>query len=258
MHQVSSLKTCAALVWALPLLSVAVAQDAPSAADLPAAESILDRYIEATGGVEAYEAIESSISKGTMEIIAAGLTGQLEVYARPAMTYTKVELPGVGAIESGVRDGIAWENSALTGPRILMGAEAAYTVMNASPNAPIHWREIYSELETEGTEDVRGEPAYRVLLTTVDGLLLTSFYSVDSGLLLRTQLTLQTQLGPIPVELNFDEYMEHGGVLAPAKTLANQAGTQIVLSIVSAEVNAEIPDERFALPEPIQALLQPQ
>jgi hypothetical protein len=254
-HREFSIRTLAALVCSLTLLSVAEAQNATAVAELPAAESILDRYVEVTGGVAAYQAISSSISRGTMELRAAGVTGELEIYARPAMIYTRIDLPGVGAIESGVRDGIAWENSALSGARILMGAEAAYAVMNAMPNAPIHWREMYSAAQTQGTERVGAEPAYRVRLTTVDGLQLISFYSVESGLLLQTQLTLDTRIGPIPVQLTFDDYAELGGIVAPATTLANQAGTQIVLNIRSAEVNTDIPDERFDLPEPVRALL---
>jgi hypothetical protein len=49
------------------LLAVALAH---AADDLPKAETILDKYVEATGGKAAYEKHHTEISKGTMEIKA--------------------------------------------------------------------------------------------------------------------------------------------------------------------------------------------
>jgi hypothetical protein len=253
---IAALVAHAALALSTFAGSLAFAQDEAAIVALPSAESILDRYVEVTGGARAYAAIASSISRGTMELRAAGLTGQLENYARPGLVYTKIELPAVGTIESGVKDGIAWQNSAVTGPSIMMGTEGTVAILNASPNAPIHWRENYSAVETEGTEDVGGETAYRVRLQHGDALSLTNFYSVDSGLLLKTEVTLDTAAGRIPVQQRFEQYTQFGGVLWPSKTVVYQAGTQVILNITSGEINPDIPDERFDIPEAVQALLE--
>jgi len=53
-----------------------LAAGALAAADeLPKTETILDKYIEATGGKAAYAKIHSEISTGTMEFAAMGLKG---------------------------------------------------------------------------------------------------------------------------------------------------------------------------------------
>ena len=46
---------------------------------LPSAESILDRYVEVTGGKQAYQKRKSEISRGTLEYPSLGIKG---VYVR--------------------------------------------------------------------------------------------------------------------------------------------------------------------------------
>lgn len=244
-----------ALILGLTWMSWAVAQNAGIGDQLPSADSILDRYIEVTGGAEAYERKTSEIMRGTMEIRAAGLAGQLEIQTRPGLQYTRIELPQVGVVESGVIDGIAWESNPIAGPRILAGSEAELSVRSAQPTGPLHLKEQFSEIETVGIEEVGGEPAYRVQLTG-DAIAMTNFYSVDSGLLLKMQTTVDTPLGAIPVEQMVDEYSDFGGVLTPSRLSVNQAGSLVVITLNSAEANVDIPDERFDPPEAVQALLE--
>jgi hypothetical protein len=46
-------------------------------ADLPTAETLFQRYVEATGGQTAYTALKSQVVTGTMEFLGQGLTGKL-------------------------------------------------------------------------------------------------------------------------------------------------------------------------------------
>jgi hypothetical protein len=243
------------LVVGLTGVSWATAQESAATADLPSAESILDRYVEVTGGADVYEAIRSSVARGTMAIQAAGIVGQIEVHTRPGLQSTKVELPNVGVIQAGVKDGVAWESSVITGPRILQGTEADITLLGATPNAPLLWRELYQKVETVGIEDVRGEPAYRVAQTVNDEFTATAFYSVESGLLVKTQMMVDTAFGTIPIEQLVDEYSEIDGLMSPSKLSISQAGAMVVMTFTSGELNVEIPDEQFDFPDEIKALL---
>jgi len=252
----SHMRSALAVILSLGYLPWAMAQEAASGDDLPPAASILARYVEVTGGAAAYDGMTSQVATGTMELAAAGLTGQLQIFTKPGLQFTSIELPGVGIVESGVKDGLAWENSALTGPRILEVAEAEFTILNARPDAALNWREVYASAETTGMEDVNGEAAYRVVQTLGGGTPITSLYSVDSGLLLKNELTLNTQLGNIPIEQFVEEYQDFGGVLTPSRLVMMQLGQRIVITVTSAEANVEIPDERFDLPEAVQAILQ--
>ena len=63
-------------------------------------------------------------------------------------------------------------------------------------------------------------------------------------------------MGDIPVETTMSEYKEFGGVLSPTKIVQKAAGQEIAITVDSMEVNVDIPDERFDLPEAVQALVK--
>jgi hypothetical protein len=243
----SHLRHALGLVLGLAFAPWALAQNAAS----PSAESILDRFVEVTGGAAAYKSRTSEMATGTFGLPAAGLTGQLQTFLKPGLLRTRIELPGVGIIESGVNDGVVWETNPVSGPRIVPGFGAAYAAANARPGAQAHWREQYSAVEATGIEDVKGEPAYRVVQTLRAGGSLTGFYSVGSGLLLKIALTTE-----VPVEVFFEEYSELKGILTPTRLVQMAAGQRVVITVTSLETNVDIPDERFVLPEGVQALIK--
>ncbi len=77
-------------------------QDEP----LPKAETILDRYVEVTGGKAAYDKRTNEVATGTLEFKAQGLKGSVTRYsAVPAEEYLVMEIDGVGKIESGMDKG---------------------------------------------------------------------------------------------------------------------------------------------------------
>lgn len=226
------------------------------ATELPSAETILDRYVEVTGGKEAYEKRTSEVSRGKLEITSAGISGALVSFAKPGLRVLSIDLAGVGKIDEGVKDGIAWENSILQGPRIKTGGERELALREAVFNAPIHWREIYPTVETTGVESVNGEDAYRVVQTPEKGNAVTTYYSVKTGLAIRSKTTVESQMGNIPAEATISGYREIEGVLYPVKMIQKAAGQNIAITIDSVEINTDIPDEQFNLPEAVQALVK--
>src|SRR5271154_6347012 len=113
----------------------------PASTDLPAGEQILQRFVDATGGAAAYDAVKNSVATGTFSIAAAGIKGPITIYsAFPDKTYALVEIPGVGKMEEGSDGKIAWENSAMQGPRIKIGDEAAAAIRDGALDAHTNWK----------------------------------------------------------------------------------------------------------------------
>lgn len=249
MNRRSHLRNALGLFLGLAVLPWAMTQEAAPNADLPSAESILDRYVEVTGGAAAYKSRTSEVINGTLTIAAAGITGQVRMSVKPGLLRGTIELPGVGIIDRGVKDGVAWETNPITGPRIVEGLEGSLMIMGALPGAAGRWREAYTAVEARGIEAVNGEPAYRVVHTLGPDGSFTGFYGVDSGLLVKLAI------GP-GVEQLYEEYADLGGILTPTKVVTTAPGQRTVLTFTSVEANVEIPDERFALPENVQALLK--
>src|SRR5580704_9935114 len=137
---------------------------------LPKAETILDRYVEVTGGKAAYEKLKNLTETGVLELAAQGLKGTIMRYtAAPAEEYVISEIEGVGKIEEGIHEGIAWERNPMMGPHVKSGPEKAQALRAGTFNESIRWRELYPSVETTGTEVVDGEICYKVVLTPPEG-----------------------------------------------------------------------------------------
>jgi len=224
---------------------------------LPSAESILDRYVEVTGGKAAYEQHTSEILMGTMAFPEQGLSGRLTRYAMaPDKEYSVVELGPIGKIESGVVDGVAWEKSAILGPRIKSGDEKDQALREARFNAAVEWRKLYTKAVTASKEAVNGEECYKVTLTPATGKPENQFYSVKTGLLLKTTATAVSPMGDVPVEVEVSDYKKFGGVLYPTRSKQKAGEQELDITITSVSLDEPVPPQYFELPADVKAVLE--
>ncbi len=242
------------------LLGALLACGSPAfSADAPTPAAILDRFVEVTGGNAAYQKRRNEVVHGTIEFAAVGLKGTMvEYFEEPGKFYMAMDLAGIGKIESGLNGGVAWENSVLQGARIKTGEEKAQAVREAEMNGLYHWRDFYPKAESAGEEVVDGEPCYKLVLTPAEGKAETMYFEKKSGLMRKTTLVAASQLGDIAAESISTEYRRFEDILAPSKVTEKVAGQEFTLTIQSRQANQEIPQERFALPEEVKALLAKQ
>ena len=237
------------------LTGTGIAQIAPQA--LPKAEQILDRYIEAIGGLAAMEKINNRVTKGTMDIPAAGIKLSVTVYqARPNKSYSLVESAATGRIETGSDGEVAWQITATGGPQIFEGKEKASQLHLNIFDRLAYWRKAFKQVETTGMEDVAGKSCYKVLATPPDLAPQTLFFDKESGLLVKLSMTTESQMGPIPVESFPSDYRPIDGILMPRKNVIKTVGPERVATVDSIEHNVNLPPDRFALPPEIKALIK--
>jgi len=222
---------------------------------LPDAATILDRYVEVTGGRGAYESHKSEIMTGVIEFPAQGLKGKLTRYSAPGEEYSTVDMQGIGAIESGVFGGVAWEKSLLLGPRIKKGEEKDQAIRESAFNGPIHWRQLYPKAATAGTQTIDGEECYDVILTPASGKPEHQFFSRKTGFLVRSTTVAASQMGDIDVEVNVSDYRSFGGVLMPTRSKQRAGSQELIIAIDAVRVNEEIPETRFEPPSEVTALV---
>lgn len=233
-------------------LSLAFAAD-----PLPSPESILDRFVEVTGGKQMYEKRKSEIASGTLEYPAQGIKGTITRYeSEPDNYYASIDISGIGKIEMGVTGGVAWESSAFLGSRIKNGEEKQQAIREATINATLNWRKLYPKVETAGVETLDGQECYKVVQTPAEGKPEVTYFQKKSGLAMKTTTVAVSPAGEIPVEVVVSEYKNFGGVLAPAKATQKAAGQEFTITWDKVQVNAEIPAERFTMPAEVRALIE--
>jgi hypothetical protein len=238
----------------VPVVMLAAASLA-GAADLPSGESLLLRFIEASGGAAAYEKAKTVEMNGTIEIEGRNISGKISIVEAGEKSSTVMELPGIGRMEQGFDGETAWEMSALQGPRIIEGEEKS-AMKHASTFALItSWREQYKSVQTVGTESVNGSPAWKVEMTPQEGRPETFYFDKQSALLVRMSATVASPLGDIPADMTVSDYRALDGIQTPFTMTQTAMGQSIAMHFDKIEYNAQIPGDQFEPPAGVKALL---
>ena len=246
----------AAIRTTLVVLVAAAIAPAFAQDQLPSGETIVDKYIEVTGGKAAYQKIRSEVITGSMVFGAMGIKGTLTIYhAEPALIVSEINIEGIGKIQEGSDGTVAWALSAMQGARLKDGAEKAEAVREATMHADVNWRDYFTKAETIGVESVDGKACYKVVLTPKEGSPETRFYDKDTNLLLRTTRKVKSPMGEIEVESTAADYRKDGDILLPHRMTQKAAGQEFVMTIDSVQHNVTIPKEKFEIPDEIKALM---
>jgi outer membrane lipoprotein-sorting protein len=234
------------------VLSLALAH---AADDLPKPDTILDGFVEATGGQAAYLKHHSELTKGTMEVAAMGLKGTITTYqAEPNKSYSEVELAAMGKMRDGSDGKVYWSLSSMMGPHVKEGPEKAQAMLTAL-NSEVKWRETYKDVKTAGVETVDGKECYKVVLTPPEGSPMAQFYDKQSNLLVKMTMTAQGPMGELTMDMFFNDYRKEGDILMPHKMKQSVAGQEILFTVDSVTFNPDIPKDKFDLPDEIKALV---
>jgi hypothetical protein len=223
---------------------------------LPKAETILERYIEVTGGRKAYEKHKTEHATMTMEFVGKGIKGTGTRYADSNNnTIESITLEGVGKIDQGITNGVAWESNPVTGPRVVTGTEKADRLRDARFNGLLYWKELWKSAETTGVENVEGEDCYKVVLTPAEGKPETNFFSKKTGLLIKKARVVTSPMGEIPVEVLTKDYKEYDGVKMPSRVSQRMMGNEIAVTADSVKFDVPIPAGAFEPPAEVKKLM---
>lgn len=235
-----------------------LATSAPSMAsdeDLPTAEEILDRYVEVTGGEASHRKLYNRVSKGTVHFVSLGQRAEITKYeAMPGKSYVRMTSQSLGTMEEGTNGEVAWEIQPSAGHRIREGTERIDALRRATFDPPTRWRELYKTAEFVGTEAVKGRPCYKVVMTPAAGNADAFYFDSESGLLVKSEYTLQHPMGPLALEDYTSEYKKVDGILYAHQSRVIVAGQEMLISMTKVAHNVDVPDDSFALPDEIKTL----
>ncbi|MCG3126272.1 MAG: hypothetical protein CHACPFDD_01103 [Phycisphaerae bacterium] len=225
--------------------------------DLPKAEALIEKFIEAIGGRAAHEKLNNSVAKVKIEIVGQNINGTVTAYtAKPDKFYSLAEISGFGKIEEGTDGKVYWSNSMVQGPAIKEGKERAFAERSSRFNGVLYWRELYKSVETVGAETLDGRECYKVQLTPPDGKPEVWYFDKESGLHVRTDMRIETPMGEIPAEAFMSDYTEVQGVKTPHTMRVIAMGGERRITTESVEYNVDMPKDRFDLPDDIKKLLE--
>jgi len=227
--------------------------DAPNTATktaaLPNADEILEKYVKALGGKEAFEKLSSRSAKGTFEIEAMNLTGDMESYQKAPNKYANLfSIPGVGG-GAQVYDGDkGWDSNPMTGLRELSGAELAEMKREADFYLQLNLKKHFPKLEVKGKETVGSSETYVVIATPDGGGPEKLYFDIATGLLVRQDAEHESAQGKMASETYFEEYKDVGGVKMPHSLKIVSPMFSMKIKFTDIKTNVEIEDAKFSKP----------
>ncbi len=233
---------CAAIMAAMSAVPAA-------AADLPKAEDVIAKYLDAIGGKEKATSFKTRVMKGTFNLVDMGMEAGITMYMAPPNYLSVVEIPGMGTALQGVTDGKAWQSIEAMGQiGFVEGPEAAGMMQQAEMELLANWDKHFSGAETTGEETVGDAECIKVEMTPKEGTPTTYFFDKESGLLVQTTGMAQG----MEAITTIGDYKEVDGVKIP-HAMSMGGMMTIEITIASVENNAEIADDQFDVPEAVAA-----
>lgn len=261
------LSTC--VLCAATLFGVASCASNPSVAQttapstLPTAQQVFDRYVDVTGGRDAYASIRSRRQIGTVDVPAQGVKGTTRsattraTATQPARGKIVSTLDGVGAVTQGFVGDVAYNVEAASGARLLVDEEALAAIQQLTINSEIDLAG-YASSSVKGIEDVRGRPCYRVELVTARGQTVTRMYEVESGLLVRAASPLPSMGENVQAVVVYGDYQSAPPIRRPMFTRM-QIGLPAILFVetrfTTVEHNVDLPEEELQPPDAVKDLI---
>lgn len=205
-------------VAALFLLAVAQlsAQDAAS---------VLNRYVQVTGGTDLYKRFNSLHLFYTVTHADKTSDNVDYFHNRDGKTYSETD-DGTALHDAGVTEGIAWKFSEARGAQILTGKQAARAIAETKGFDADDWHVRFPSATLLANQTVNGLPCRHVKLTRTDGSTVERFYDLKTGLLLREVSTEFDDAGTEqPVTTDFTRYDNFFGIRRPVE-MQVKAGTR--------------------------------
>ena len=219
---------------------------------------VIHRYIDAIGGEDVIRAHTSMTQKGSFALPAAGLAGDMTVYAQaPNLLALKVDLPGVGQITSGYNGKVGWSNNPFEGATIMEDQQLRDIQIQADMFNILTPEKYYDSITYEGEQTFEGQKVHAVKLDDDESSPTTQYYSVDSGLLVGSSSLQSGNFGEVEVKSIVSDYKKFDDMLIATKT-KQVIGVQVIELTIDDVSFDKIDPDVFALPPAIQALVDAQ
>ena len=212
----------------------------------PAAEQLLDKYIQAAGGAATIDKVSTRVMKGTIDV--GGKALPIDIYAkdpdkRISFTHTQ---DGDSVTAFNGREG--WLGMTGRPLREMHGSDLDGASIDADLHLATHLKQMFSKVNTRGTEKVGDQEAYVVVGSRDGKPPIQLYFDEQTGLLVRLVRYGDTALGLLPTQIDYADYRDADGVKVPYRwTLARPNG-RFTIQLTELKQNVHVDDDKFVRP----------
>ena len=209
------------------------------------AETVIDQYIAAIGGVEKVKTV-----KDIHQVFVAEVQGMMinnEILMKAPNKFAMTNSMNGQVMMKRVFDGAKGKDSGMGGDRMLEGSELENMKSNARMFGEMYFKELGLTAELKGLEAINGQNAYKVVMTSPAGNKTVDFYAVDSGYKIRSEITETNGEQSATQVIEWGDYKPVKGVKLPHSMTISGDGMPMTIKMkaTSIKVNEGIADEKF-------------
>ena len=212
---------------------------------LPSADQILDKYLAAVGGADALHKIKTRVQKGIVD--AMGQQYPIEIYSEAPEKRLSISHPSFGESVTAFNGQAGW----LTTPRgvhPMNSSERQSARIDAQIYFPARIRELYQEFKVRPGETIDGHATFVVTAKGTATPPLRLFFDQQTGLLLRLIRYTETPLGRNPLEVDYADYRDTGGLKIPYQWTLTRTNGSFTIRISTVQENVPIDEKLFVMP----------
>jgi hypothetical protein len=229
-----------------PLGAKPADEEAEGSKDVPSADKILERYVEALGGSAALERVKTRESSGTL----TGESGRTyllhQVQRAPdrfVMTFSGQNVQRATGFD-GESAWQKWGSQAF----VQQDIEGVRIARSGEFWVDTDVQKRYPRRLVAGVEKVGDEAAYVVRAGGPGNVSEVLYFSRTTGLLLRRVVLTKTALGRLPQETDFSDYREADGVKEPFTIQRREINARFTVKLTEIKHNVPVEDSVFRVP----------
>ena len=206
-------------------------------------KTVIDSYIKALGGEKAMKNIKNShmVMTTTMQ----GMPIKIETYTESPNKFSQKVSSGEMVINQQIFDGNKGKTAGMQGEKEMSEEELKDMKVEAILFPELQYEQLGFKTTLKGVDDFKGEKVYVLEVEKPSGEKETDYYSVESGLLLKTVATTESPMGAIQQEQVFSDYKEVNGVKYPHKIIQTVGPQKMDMSVETIEFNKKAPAGTF-------------
>ena len=222
---------------------------------VPSADQILDKYIQALGGTQRLAGIQSFIATGnSVGYEGLGGGGQFQIFGKaPDQRTVQIvfkDHPERGDSTRAYNGSAGWIKSprGLLGEYELVGSELDGLRLEAQLAFPGQIKQVLTNLRSGNPDTINGSDVDVVQGTGPRGVLATLCFDKKSGLLVRVVRYGRSPVGRVPVQSDYSDYRDVGGIKFPFKYTFSWLDGRDAFQLTEVKTNVPIDAAKFGKP----------
>jgi hypothetical protein len=218
----------------------------PPPANMPTADQLIDKYVQAVGGADAVNKVTSRVEKGN--VIVQGSSIPIAVYAKAPNKRISITKSPNGESSTAFDGTIGWLGGG-RGPRVMNPTETQASKMDADIHFATDVKKTLTRLRVGRPDKIGDTEMYVVVGQAADQTAVRLYFDEKTGLLTRLVRYTPTAFGRLPTQIDYADYRDVDGVKIPFRWTLARVNGRFTIQIDTAQQNVPIDDSKFTKPE---------